>query len=71
MKIFRIRNRRNSLATNSSSTHSVVYKNKDQVFEDLGIFDNNYYDRCTETIAASVKRRFDIFLAISSLGTNL
>ena len=53
MKIFRIRNRRNSLATNSSSTHSVVYKNKDQVFEDLGIFDNNYYDRCTETIAAS------------------
>ena len=53
MKIFRIRNRRNSLATNSSSTHSVVYKNKDQVFEDLGIFDNRYYDRCTETIAAS------------------
>ena len=53
MKIFRIRNRRNALATNSSSTHSVVYKNKDQVFEDLGIFDNRYYDRCTETIAAS------------------
>ena len=53
MKIFKIKNRRNSLATNSSSTHSVVYKNKDQVFEDLGIFDNNYYDRCTETIAAS------------------
>lgn len=53
MKILRIKNRRNSLATNSSSTHSVVYKNKDQVFEDLGIFDNNYYDRCTETIAAS------------------
>lgn len=53
MKIFRIKNRRNSLATNSSSTHSVIYKNKDQVFEDLGIFDNRYYDRCTETIAAS------------------
>lgn len=53
MKIFRIRNRRSSLATNSSSTHSVVYKNKEQVFEDLGIFDNNYYDRCTKTIAAS------------------
>ena len=53
MKIFRIKNRRNSLATNSSSTHSVVYKNKEQVFEDLGIFDNRYYDRCTETIAAS------------------
>lgn len=53
MKIFRIRNRRNTLATNSSSTHSVVYKNKDQVFEDLGIFDNKYYDRFTETIAAS------------------
>jgi MoaA/NifB/PqqE/SkfB family radical SAM enzyme len=53
MKIFRIKNRRNALATNSSSTHSVVYKNKEQVFEDLGIFDNRYYDRCTETIAAS------------------
>lgn len=53
MKIFRIKNRRNSLATNSSSTHSVIYKNKDQVFEDLGIFDNRYYDRHTETIAAS------------------
>ena len=53
MRIYRIKNRRNALATNSSSTHSVIYKNKDQVFEDLGIFDNNYYDRCTETIAAS------------------
>lgn len=53
MKIFRIKNRRNALATNSSSTHSVVYKNKDQVFEDLGIFDNRYYDRGTSTIAAS------------------
>ena len=53
MKIFRIKNRRNSLATNSSSTHSVVYKNKDQVFEDLNIFDNRYYDRNMETIAAS------------------
>ena len=53
MRIFRIKNRRNALATNSSSTHSVVYKNKEQVFEDLGIFDNKYYDRCTETIAAS------------------
>ena len=53
MKIFRIKNRRNSLATNSSSTHSVIYKNKGQVFEDLGVFDNRYYDRCTETIAAS------------------
>ena len=53
MKIYRIKNRRNSLATNSSSTHSVVYKSKDKVFEDLGIFDNRYYDRCTETIAAS------------------
>ena len=53
MKIFRIKNRRNTLATNSSSTHSVVYKTKDKVFEDLGIFDNRYYDRYTETIAAS------------------
>lgn len=53
MKIFRIKNRRNALATNSSSTHSVVYKNKEQVFEDLGIFDNRYYGRHTETIAAS------------------
>jgi hypothetical protein len=53
MKIVRIINRRNGLATNSSSTHSVIYKNKGEVFEDLNIFDERYYDRCTETIAAS------------------
>ena len=53
MKIARIVNRRNGLATNSSSTHSVIYKNKDDVFEDLNIFDERYYDRCTPTIAAS------------------
>ena len=63
MKIFRIKNRRNSLATNSSSTHSVVYKNKEQVFEDLGIFDNNYYDRGTQTIAASREAKIRYILA--------
>lgn len=63
MKIYRIKNRRNSLATNSSSTHSVVYKNKDQVFEDLGIFDNNYYDRGTRTIAATREAKIRYILA--------
>lgn len=53
MKIAKIVNRRSGLATNSSSTHSVIYKNKDEVFEDLNIFDERYYDRCTPTIAAS------------------
>ena len=53
MKVLRLVNRRSGLATNSSSTHSVIYKNKGEVFEDLNIFDNRYYDRCTETIAAS------------------
>ena len=53
MRIARIVNRRSGLATNSSSTHSVIYKNKGDVFGDLNIFDERYYDRCTRTIAAS------------------
>ena len=53
MKIARLVNRRNGLATNSSSTHSVIYKNKGEGFEDLNIFDERYYDRCMSTIAAS------------------
>ena len=53
IKVARIVNRRSGLATNSSSTHSVIYKNKDDIFEDLNIFDERYYDRCLSTIAAS------------------
>lgn len=63
MKVLKIKNRRNALATNSSSTHSVIYKNKEQVFNDLGIFDNVYYDRYTNTIAASRKAKIRYIFA--------
>lgn len=38
MKVFKIINFRKGLATNSSSTHSIIYKNKDDMFKDLNIF---------------------------------
>lgn len=48
-----IRNFRNRWATNSSSTHSVIYKNKDQLMKDLNVFELNFFGRYDETIAAS------------------
>ena len=57
MKVFRIENFRKGLATNSSSTHSIIYKNKEDLFEDLNIFEEDYYGRCTETIAVSKKAK--------------
>ena len=53
MKIIYLKNFRKGYATNSSSTHSVIYKNKDEMFEDLNIFELNFYDRFDKTIAAS------------------
>lgn len=52
-KTIYIRNFRNGWATNSSSTHSVIYKNKDEMLNDLNVMELNYYDRATNTIAAS------------------
>lgn len=48
-----LKNFRKGFATNSSSTHSLIYKNKEDMFEDLNIFGVNYFDRFTENIAAS------------------
>lgn len=53
MKAVYLKNFRKGPATNSSSTHSVIYKNKDDMFEDLHIFEFDYYDRFDRTIAAS------------------
>lgn len=53
MKAVYLRNFRRGFATNSSSTHSVIYKNKDEMFNDLNIFEMDYYGRHDETIAAS------------------
>lgn len=51
--IIYIRNFRNRWATNSSSTHSVIYKNKDELMKDLNVLELNFFDRFDETIAAS------------------
>lgn len=53
MKICYLNYFRKGRATNSSSTHSVIYRNKDEIFADLNVFEEDYYDRYTETIAAS------------------
>ena len=53
MKLIYIKNFRKGFATNSSSTHSLIYKNKDDMFKDLDIFELDYYDRFDSTIAAT------------------
>ena len=53
MKLIYLKNFRCGFATNSSSTHSIIYKNKDDMFNDLNVFELNYYDRYDNTIAAS------------------
>ena len=53
MKAVYLKNFRKGFATNSSSTHSVIYQNKDALLKDLNIFELNYYDRFDSTIAAS------------------
>lgn len=52
-KVIRIKNFRRGNATNSSSTHSIIYRNENELFEDLNVFENDYFDRCTRTIAAT------------------
>lgn len=58
-----LKNFRRGLATNSSSTHSVIYRNDGEVFEDLNIFNLNYYDRYDKTIAASREAKIKYVLA--------
>ena len=63
MRIIYLKNFRRGLATNSSSTHSLIYRNEDELFKDLNIFECNYYDRCTNTIAASRDAKIKYILA--------
>ena len=63
MRAVYLKNFRKGLATNSSSTHSVIYRNEGELFNDLDIFEYDYYDRCTRTIAASKEAKIKYILA--------
>lgn len=63
MKPVYLKNFRKGLATNSSSTHSVIYRNNNDLFEDLNIFELNYYGRCDRTIAATKSAKIKYILA--------
>ena len=63
MQIVYLKNFRRGLATNSSSTHSLIYRNDGEMFEDLDVLDVNYYDRFTRTIAASKQAKIKYILA--------
>lgn len=63
MRIIYVKNFRRGLATNSSSTHSLIYRNDGELFKDLNIFECNYYDRCTNTIAATREAKIKYVLA--------
>ena len=58
-----IKNFRRGLATNSSSTHSLIYRNEGELFKDLDIFELDYYGRCDSTIAASREAKIKYVLA--------
>ena len=63
MKVVYLKNFRKGFATNSSSTHNVIYKNKDDLFKDLNIFERNFYDRYTETIAVTKEAKIKYIAA--------
>ena len=63
MKFLYLNNFRNGFATNSSSTHSVIYKNEDDLLNDLNIFELDYYDRFDQTIAASKEAKIKYIAA--------
>jgi hypothetical protein len=63
MRAVYLKNFRKGFATNSSSTHSLIYRNKGEVFDDLNIFRLNYYDRFDETIAASKEAKIKYIAA--------
>lgn len=65
MKIVHLKNFRRGLATNSSSTHSLIYRNEGEMMNDLNVFKLDYFGRCDETIAASREAKIKyIFHAI-------
>lgn len=57
MSIVYLKNFRKGFATNSSSTHSLIYRNKEDMLNDLNVFELNYYGRFTNTIAATKKAK--------------
>lgn len=63
MKVIYLKNYRKGAATNSSSTHSIIYKNKDEMFNDLNVMSMNFYGRFTETIAASKEAKIKYIAA--------
>lgn len=63
MKAVYLRNFRKGPATNSSSTHSVIYKKEEDMLNDLNIFEENFYDRYTNTIAASKEAKIKYIAA--------
>ena len=63
LNILNIRNLRKGLATNSSSTHSILYKNKNEIIKDLNVMEENFYDRYTNTIAATKEAKIKYVLA--------
>ena len=71
MKLIYLKNFRQGFATNSSSTHSIIYKNKDDMFKDLNVFELNYYDRYDKTIAASKEAKIRYIAANIEWNKNL
>ena len=63
MKVLHLKNFRKGYATNSSSTHSVIYQNKEDLLHDLDVMENNFYDRCDLTIAASKEAKIKYIAA--------
>lgn len=52
-----LKNFRKGFSTNSSSTHSVIYRNKGEMLEDMNVMERDYYGRFDTTIAASRKAK--------------
>ena len=71
MKLIYLKNFRRGFATNSSSTHSIIYKNKEDLFEDLNVFELDYYERYDKTIAASKEAKIKYIAAGIKYNTNL
>ena len=63
MQIIKIQNFRRGLATNSSSTHSIVYQKREDLLKDLNVFEFDYYGRCTDTVAATKEAKLKYILA--------
>ena len=63
MRVIYLKNYRKGAATNSSSTHSIIYKNKDDMLNDLNVMEENFYGRFTRTIAASKEAKIKYIAA--------